>query len=213
MAGTSRDRMVDSTIKLLAQHGFQGASFSSVLEDSGAPRGSIYHHFPGGKNELVLEALDRSGARASSIVGNLRGQPADAIIRVFVGLWRSLLLASDFSAGCSVLGVTVSSDEPEILHRAAGIFRSWHTELADVLTAGGLEKMSADQVATLTIAACEGAVVLCRAEHTTQPLDEVETALLQTIGVMTSSRCVTGLTHSTASAPPIWKESSDDDTH
>lgn len=177
MAATARDRMVESTIILLAKLGFQGASFSSVLQDSGAPRGSIYHHFPGGKDELVLAALDRSGARAVGVVGSLRGQPAEAAIRRFVALWRSILLVSDFSAGCSVLGATVSATEPEILQRAAEIFRSWQAELTEVLARGGLDAAMAHQVAVLTIASCEGAVVLCRAERTTEPLDTVETAL------------------------------------
>lgn len=62
MTDGARDRMVDSAIRLLATRGYQGASFSTILKDSKAPRGSIYHHFPGGKAEVVARVLRTTGA-------------------------------------------------------------------------------------------------------------------------------------------------------
>jgi AcrR family transcriptional regulator len=169
--------MVDSAIKLLAMQGFQGASFSSVLEDSKAPRGSIYHHFPGGKEELILEAIDRSGRNATRIVERFHGLPAVEVVSAFVSIWRSLLTISDFRVGCSVLGATVSASDPDIVDRAAGVFRSWETQLASVLAEAGADAAEAEELGTLLIAACEGAVVLCRAQHSFTPLDRVERSL------------------------------------
>ena len=181
MTDGARDRMVDSAIKLLAMQGFQGASFSSVLEDSKAPRGSIYHHFPGGKDELVLEAIDRSGQNAARIVERFRGLPAADVVRSFVAIWRALLTMSEFRVGCSVLGATVSAGDAEIVDRAAGVFRSWQAQLASVLVEAGVEPEEADELGTLLVASCEGAVVLCRAERSFVPLDRVERALLRSV--------------------------------
>ena len=179
MAESARDRMVDSAIKFLATQGFQGASFSSILEDSNAPRGSIYHHFPGGKDELILAAIDRSGRRAEQIVEGFRGRSAEGIVTSFVALWRSILLMSDFRAGCSVLGATVSSGDDGIVDRAADVFRSWQAALADVIEAAGTPREQAEDLGALLVASCEGAVVLCRAQRSTEPLDRVERSLLR----------------------------------
>ena len=177
MSDGARDRMVDSAIKLLAMQGFQGASFSSVLEDSKAPRGSIYHHFPGGKDELILAAVDRSGQRAIDLVERFRGRSAEEVVAAFVAVWRSLLAVSDFRAGCSVLGATVSAPDDEIVDRAAAVFRSWQARLADVLEVAGRSPEQSRELGTLLVAACEGAVVLCRAERSFEPLDRVERSL------------------------------------
>jgi AcrR family transcriptional regulator len=165
--------MIASAVKLLAMHGFQATSFSSVLRDSGAPRGSVYHHFPDGKDQLIAAAIDLAGDRALAFTDSFAGLSAPEIVDAFAGLWRAVLLRSDFRAGCAVLAVTVSADAPELVERAAAIFRSWRERLAAALEAAGIEAGSARALAVTIIAACEGATVLCRAEHSLEPLDAV----------------------------------------
>jgi TetR/AcrR family transcriptional regulator, lmrAB and yxaGH operons repressor len=180
--GSARDKMVDSTLKLLAAQGFQGASFSAILEDSQAPRGSIYHHFPGGKDQLVLAALDRAGAMAQRLLeGTVDTRPED-VVRTFVGFWRTILTRSDFRVGCSLAGVTVSANDDAIVEHAAGIFRAWQTQVADVLVAAGVPAERGPALATMLLASCEGAVVLCRAERSLRALDSVEQTLLELVG-------------------------------
>ena len=70
MARSVRDQMVDSAVILLAKHGLDGTSFTEVLTASGAPRGSIYHHFPGGKDELIAAAIEVAGARAVALLSS-----------------------------------------------------------------------------------------------------------------------------------------------
>jgi AcrR family transcriptional regulator len=181
VADSARDRMIDSAIKRLATDGFQGASFAAILEDSGAPRGSIYHHFPGGKDELVVAAVERAGGRAVAAVESLRGRPAAEVVGAFVASWRTLLTVTDFRVGCSLVGVTVSAEGRAVVERGADMFRSWRAQLADVLVAGGVDDDRGDDVATLVLAACEGAVVMCRAERSLAPLDRVESSLRETV--------------------------------
>ena len=173
MQSGAPERMVAGAIRLLARHGFQATSFASVLEESKAPRGSIYHHFPGGKNQLIGAAIEAAGAHAVSLVETFRGMSAAETIAAFVEAWRSVLAASDFGAGCSVLAVTVSADVPELVEQAGEVFRSWRATLVEVLESSGLGPQQANGLGTMMLAACEGAVVLCRAERSFEPLDVV----------------------------------------
>src|SRR5262252_7733943 len=109
MAGDVRERMIDSAIRLLAKHGLQATSFAEVLELSGTPRGSVYHHFPGGKEELVAAAVDRAGERATAALDESEEVSAEAITSLFLGIWRDLLVRTHCTSGCAVLAVTVAA--------------------------------------------------------------------------------------------------------
>lgn len=183
MTESTRDRMLDSTIRMLAAGGYQGASFSTVLERANAPRGSIYHHFPGGKDELVSRAIERSWERTAAHLESLRGGPATDVVAGFVALWRALLVRADFEVGCSVLAVTVSAADADIRIRAGDIFGAWQQLLAELLVSGGVPADRSKSLANLLLAACEGAVVLARAQRSTEPLDAVERELLPLVAV------------------------------
>src|SRR6478609_7976966 len=107
MAAGVRDKMVDTAVVLLAKSGYQATSFSTVIEASGAPRGSIYHHFPDGKDQLIGAAVRLAGDRAIALLDTLDGRTPAEIAGGFLRMWRSLLVATDTSVGCSVLAVTV----------------------------------------------------------------------------------------------------------
>jgi TetR/AcrR family transcriptional regulator, lmrAB and yxaGH operons repressor len=94
-----------------------------------------------------------------------------------MAMWRAVLERSGFAAGCSVLAVTVSADSGELLARAGEVFRSWQARLAELLRAGGLAADDADGLATMMIAASEGAVVLARAQQALTPLETVHRQL------------------------------------
>jgi TetR/AcrR family transcriptional repressor of lmrAB and yxaGH operons len=177
MARSARDRMVESAVVLLAQRGFQGASFTEVLAHSKAPRGSIYHHFPDGKEQLIAAAIEYAGARAVLLLDALTGRGAAEIVDAFMAMWRAVLERSGFTAGCSVLAVTVSADSRELLARAGEVFRAWQARLAELFRAAGLTEADADGLATTLIAASEGAVVLARARQDIGPLEAVHRQL------------------------------------
>src|SRR5947209_2451818 len=100
--------MIWSAALLMRKHGVEGTSFSEVIERSGAPRGSIYHHFPGGKSQLIEEATRYAGDFiASGLVAALAEDDPVRAIRDFASGWSALLTRSDFAAGCPVLAASL----------------------------------------------------------------------------------------------------------
>ncbi|MEF2978653.1 TetR/AcrR family transcriptional regulator [Subtercola sp. YIM 133946] len=170
--------MVEGAARLLAQQGLQQTSFSEVLELTKAPRGSIYHHFPEGKDQLIAEAIDLAGARAIALIERGAGSSPHQIAEHFLAMWRYVLVQSNFAAGCSVLAVTVATDSPDLLSHASTVFRTWRESLAARLVAGGVHEAAAARFAALLIASSEGAVVLARAEQSMEPFELVAEQLL-----------------------------------
>src|SRR5215472_9290799 len=100
MASDVRSTMVEGAMALLARRGLQATSFSEVLSATGAPRGSLYHHFPGGKDQLVAAAVDRAGALLADAMESVAGSPAEAVVERFLAIWRAVLTRSQCEAGC-----------------------------------------------------------------------------------------------------------------
>jgi TetR/AcrR family transcriptional repressor of lmrAB and yxaGH operons len=178
MARGVRERMVASAGALLARRGLQATSFSEVLEHSGAPRGSVYHHFPEGKNQMIDSALDAAGATAIELLDRKAGEPAAEITTWFLHIWREVLIRGKFKAGCAVLAVAVAADSPELLDHTARVFQTWRRRLAELLEEGGLAPADAARFAAVLVASSEGAVVLARAEQSLEPFDLVAEHLL-----------------------------------
>jgi TetR/AcrR family transcriptional regulator, lmrAB and yxaGH operons repressor len=177
MASDARERMVASAAVLLAKHGYQGTSFAGVLDASGAPRGSIYHYFPEGKDQLIAAAIELAGAQAISVVASLEGLRPVEIVDGFMAMWQSVLDRSGFSAGCSVLAITVSAESADLVAAAGGVFRAWQQRLGDLLETAGVPADQALGFATLLVAASEGAVALARAQRDLAPFAAVHEQL------------------------------------
>jgi len=174
----ARRKMIESAVTLLATRGLQGTAFSDVLARSGAPRGSIYHHFPEGKDQLVDAAIELAGDRALRVLDAVQDSPPKDVTGFFLDLWREVLVRSDLRAGCAVLAVTVATDSPDLLGHAARIFRAWRERLADLYERGGMDTAAAARLATTVVAASEGAVVVSRAERSLEPFELVAAQLL-----------------------------------
>ena len=172
-----RTTMIEGAVRRLAVNGVEGTSFADVLAATGAPRGSIYHHFPGGKNELLHAALDLASERALSAMEATRGKPPAVVVARFLDLWRELLNRSKLSAGCAVLAVTVAAGDDVLLDHAGTIFRTWTNQLSELFTAGGMRKSAARELAATVIAATEGAVAVSRAQRSREPFDHVAATL------------------------------------
>ncbi|MGI5168833.1 TetR/AcrR family transcriptional regulator [Spirillospora sp. CA-253888] len=176
MGTDSRERMVRSAAYLFRERGYSGTGFRDVIAHSGAPRGSIYHHFPDGKVQLAEEAVRYAGEFLNmGIEAATQGEDAAAAVDAFVGWWRQVLIKSDFRAGCPVVAVTVEAhdDAPQLSKAAAAAFDRWEDTLATGLGNAGVPDERAARLARLIVAAVEGATLLCRAHRDVRPLDDV----------------------------------------
>lgn len=164
-------RMIEGAARLLAERGLQETTFSEVLAVTGAPRGSIYYHFPEGKSQLVEQAVAYAGEGVRARLEALRGLPAEEVASAFFGMWRQLLVQGEFRIGCSAAAVTVATASADLLAVAAEVFRAWVETLGELLVAGGVAAESGPATATLLISATEGAVLLSRAQGAIEPFD------------------------------------------
>jgi TetR/AcrR family transcriptional regulator, lmrAB and yxaGH operons repressor len=174
-----RARMVAAAARLLATRGLEGTSFGEVLAIAEAPRGSVYHHFPGGKKELVHAALELAAERALAAMKAAEGEAPVAVTERFLGLWRALLNHTDLAGGCAVAAVTVAADSPDLLDHAGAIFQTWISQLTDLYTVGGWAHGRGHAFATLLVSATEGAVLISRARHDRAPFDAVTASLTE----------------------------------
>jgi TetR/AcrR family transcriptional repressor of lmrAB and yxaGH operons len=181
MANDSRARMVRSAASLISSRGVSATSFSDVLAHSAAPRGSIYHHFPEGKQQLADDAIRWTSER---VLAHLRAgtavTPSDVLKR-FIDMWRRVVLTSRGTAGCVVAGVAIDTDAGEAgqIDLVRSTYRSWTAVLAEQLRAVGVHSGRATSIALATLAGMEGALILCRAEGNAKPLDTVAEELLR----------------------------------
>jgi TetR/AcrR family transcriptional regulator, lmrAB and yxaGH operons repressor len=181
VSSEARVQMIEGAAMLLARHGVQATSFGEVLKVTGAPRGSIYHHFPRGKDQLIEEALDLLAAKAFDPMDKHVGESAERITQEFVNLWRTYLSKSKQQAGCAILAVTVTADSKDLVAHAAAVFRKWRIRLTTLLEQGGLPSRSATGFAAALIAAVEGATVFSRAERSLEPFDLVCGQMLEMV--------------------------------
>lgn len=169
--------MVTSAALLLRERGVSRTSFARVLEHSGAPRGSLGHHFPGGKRDLVADAVRFAGGAASAAMRHAseRGDSPAKLFSMVCGFYRRALVDSHFAAGCPVGNVAQEAYNDESLRIAAGeVFDDWRTILVDALVAHGHRRRDATELAELCIAGLEGALMLARVQRSAQPVDRVE---------------------------------------
>ena len=193
MSSNTREKMVAGAADLMSRRGVNATSLRDVVRHTGTPRGSIGHHFPRGKQQLIEDALVFAGTQVSGPLAHLT-QKHGAVggLRAFIGLWRQTLEATKFQAGCPVLAVAVEQyvndatekdGEPDeaaqkrLLDLAEGVFADWQKIMITALRREGIAAARARRLAARVIASVEGTVAMCRAARSAQPLDDVRQEL------------------------------------
>ena len=178
MAG-HRERMIASAALLIRERGARPTAIGDVLAHSGAPRGSAYHYFPGGRNELLCEAVDYAADYVAAAIAD--SPTAVQMLDTAVRFYRDGLMTTDYRAGCPVLAVAVEAGDPdagaEPVAHAAAAFDRWRELISRRLVADGVPRKKAADLSALLIAALEGALVLARAGRDVAPLDAVHRQL------------------------------------
>ena len=173
--GDTRTKMLVSAAQVMRERGAAGVTIDEVLARSGAPRGSVYYHFPDGRNQILTEALRYSGDSITSMIDDAAGWGAKALLREFVEFWVRQLSDGNFTAGCPVVAAAIGSDDddPKLSADAGVILGRWCTALTRAFVNDGFDDAGAASLAVTSIAALEGAIVLCRSTRTADPLRQV----------------------------------------
>jgi len=192
-----RERMVASAALLIRERGAHPTAIADVLEHSGAPRGSAYHYFPGGRTQLLCEAVDYAGEYMAERLAQAPSS-LDALGGLF-DMYRKQLQRSDFRAGCPVVAVAVEAGDPDkpeqsapVIERAAAAFARWREVIARRLVADGVPAPDAADLAVLVLSSFEGAIVIARASRDVEPLDRVQRQLHSLISAQVGSAAQKG---------------------
>jgi TetR/AcrR family transcriptional repressor of lmrAB and yxaGH operons len=169
--------MVEAAAKLLWAQGFHATGLQQIVKESDTPRGSLYFHFPGGKEQLAVEALRAAGRRMTDTIERALATHDDLVeaLRDFVGLFVGGMQKSDYQRGCPLATVALetSATSDEIRRACDEQFSEWRGLIAARLRSRGSDAERADALATLTLSAIEGALILSRAARDTKPLEDV----------------------------------------
>ncbi len=161
-------------LELIQTSGYSGTGLNAVIEHAAAPKGSIYFHFPDGKEGLGVAAVELAAKQFETLIAEAAvsaGGAAEAA-RAMIEALTTIVSESHFRRGCPVSVVTLEMGaESERLRQAcAAAFESWIAPTAAFLEASGVDAEEARSLATVVVSTIEGAVIVSRAMQSTQPL-------------------------------------------
>lgn len=176
MAPTAKHRatILAAAAGLFRRHGYSGTGLAEILAASGSPKGSLYHHFPGGKAEIGAAAVGFAGDLVTASLEQLaavHASPED-LLRAYAQQLAGWMAQSDWRAGCPISTVLLETapDEPAITDAGAKAFADWTAVFVRALTFHGVEPSRALTLARLAISAIEGALILARVERSAEPI-------------------------------------------
>ena len=184
MAKDTRARMLETTARLLQHRGYHGTSLSDILEESAAPRGSLYFHFPGGKDQIVMEATRAAVAKATLAMREAlesAKSPAQGV-RDYLEMAARVMPESDYTFGCPVAPVILDANAglTELAELCRRAFQEWVDLLQTSFVEAGVPRRRSSALAVHAISSIEGAMLLARAYRASGPLMTVA-AELETI--------------------------------
>ncbi|MFZ2241212.1 MAG: TetR/AcrR family transcriptional regulator [Gordonia amarae] len=170
----TRQRMITAAALVMRERGIAGTTVATVLQRSGAPRGSVGFHFPGGRNELLTEALHLAGDSVSTMLRAAveAGTPPATLIRGIGDYYKHQLAETDFHAGCPVGAAALEAyDHIELGPAVAEVIDDWTSLLAQSMVKTGFDESTAADAALAAISSIEGAILVARVKRSTDPID------------------------------------------
>ncbi|TPK87412.1 TetR/AcrR family transcriptional regulator [Mesorhizobium sp. B2-4-12] len=189
MATDTRTRMIEATALLLRRRGYHGTSLNDILSASAAPRGSLYFHFPGGKDQLVIEVTRASVAEVTERLGAALAaekDPAVAVHHIYQSVAR-MLEENEFSLGCPIAPIVLDApnDVPDLAEICRSAFEQWIGLLREAFLRAGVAERRAQVLALLVESSLEGLMVIARATRDRTPVitvaDEVAALIEQAV--------------------------------
>jgi TetR/AcrR family transcriptional regulator, lmrAB and yxaGH operons repressor len=174
----TRARLITATSTLLEAQGYHATGLNQILQESAAPKGSLYHHFPGGKEELAAEAVAVAGQAITNDLDTIAEQGVDfgTALSALTSVFRERLQTSDFQKGCplATVALEMAATSDPLQNACRDAYHAWQERIARSLIASyGWEPARASALALFVLSAIEGALLLCRVERSTRPLERV----------------------------------------
>lgn len=182
----TRRRLTESMLQHIHATGYHGAGLNAVVEAAGAPKGSLYFHFPGGKSELGSSAIalvaEQFGATIQQAIETT--DSADELVDAVVAQLSVQLIGSDYRVACPVAAVTLdaAADDERLRLACSDAYASWVTLLEQHLASSGASADAAHRTAVAVVSLIEGALVMCRAQRSIEPLEAAALALTLILG-------------------------------
>jgi AcrR family transcriptional regulator len=175
MASTTKDRIIDSSAELFRRQGYTGTGVKQIVAAANAPFGSLYHFFPGGKEQLGAEVIRSSGALYIQLFATIAMQAPDLIAAVgdFFSGAAETLRETDYADACPIATVAleVASTSEPLREATAEVFDSWIAGATEYFVASGIPRERSRALAFTMLSLLEGAFIFCRALRTTEPLE------------------------------------------
>ncbi|SFT86015.1 TetR/AcrR family transcriptional regulator [Arthrobacter sp. ov118] len=170
----TRQRIIKSTLALFQKQGYYGTGLMSIVEAAGAPKGSVYFHFPRGKEEIAGEAVALAEKEFSALITEAAASATSpaAVVEAIIEALASMLEEGDFRVGCPVSVVTLEaagSSEP-LRQACAAAYDAWQQPIAALLDANGWQQEQSRSVASSMVSLVEGAMITSRARRSVAPL-------------------------------------------
>lgn len=178
----TRDRLVAAMLDALRTRGYHGVGLTELLTAAQAPKGVLYHHFPGGKAELAVRAIESVVAKLGADLDKVLKRTADPVdaLGAWMGSAQRVLAGSGFASGCPLATIALEStpDDDAIRAALAEGFASIRTRLADALAGAGMAQAQARGAAALIVSAYEGALLQARVAGSVQAMRDTSEALI-----------------------------------
>ena len=185
MSTDTADRLTRAALLSVREHGYAGTGMQDLLRAAGVSSSSMYHFFPGGKEELVATAIRRSGMGSAARIAEVfeRVGAAAAIERIFAAAAEEMT-SHDFALGCpiGVPATEVPADAPLIRDAVAAVFDAWADAYARGLRTHGLDADAAASLGRMMVAVYQGTVTTARATRSTQPYRDAAALLRAQLG-------------------------------
>ncbi|MFF2118961.1 TetR/AcrR family transcriptional regulator [Kitasatospora sp. NPDC058184] len=182
----TRARLIAGTRELIEAQGYFGTGLNRIVAATGAPRGSLYFHFPGGKDQLVAAALTQAGQEVEALLASLAGEGAGTVALAgrLIDAFAERLERSRYTSGCPIATVAleVSGTNEALRALCAELYAGWQRILADRLEGEGFGPAEARVAAGQTLALVEGAVLLASVRRDPEPLDHARQAVRRLLG-------------------------------
>ncbi len=174
----TRARLIAATSALLEAQWYHATGLNQILQESAAPKGSLYHHFPGGKEELAAEAVSVAGQAITDDLDIIAEKGVDfgTALSVLTSVFRERLQTSDFQKGCplATVALEMAATSDPLQEACRDTYHAWQERIERSLIASyGWNPARASAIALFVLSAVEGALLLCRVERSTRPLEQV----------------------------------------